>query len=219
MWFKLASNSLGKRRLNFNRAVRALLLHVVRTVPEFSHVRPAQVLVVAGEARRASRATVKPLCFEGQRLDDGQGRRKPLVKIRGRRMLYCVTLRPLFFRRSTPQARIATLLHELFHVSPAFDGTLSLARRHHLAGEAFSRTLLPLVRAYVEQCPRALWEAVCYDGEVKVWQWLEKPVAWYHPDRERVRAVYTEEQLFLGSVRMMTRSAPRRSPARRVKVH
>ena len=204
---------MSKRRLNFNRTVRALLVDAARALPAFSHIRPAQVLVVAGEARRASRATVKPLCFEGTKLEDGQGRSKPRVEVRGRPMLYCVTLRPLFFRRSTPQARIATLLHELFHISPAFDGTLSLNRRHHLAGPAFGQTLLPLVRSYLSRCPRPLWEAFSHDGEVRVWQWLEKPVAWYYPDRDKVRTRYSEEQLFMGSVRMVTR------PRAAVRVH
>ena len=87
-------------------------------VPEFSHLVPTKVLVVAGEARRASRGSVKPLAFARGKSRDHSGARKPVVRVAGRRMLYCVTLRPLFFRDARPEQRVETLLHELYHVSP-----------------------------------------------------------------------------------------------------
>ncbi len=132
-----------RRRPDFTHAVRALLEHVARTVPEFAHLEPARIVVVAGEARRASRGTVKPLCFPGGRRTDSLGRKKPLVKVHGKRMLYSITLRPLFFRRSTVRQRVATVLHELFHISPQFDGTLDHKRRHDHAGEGFEAAFRP----------------------------------------------------------------------------
>ena len=88
--------------------------------PEYRHIQPGRVLVVAGEARRGSRGTVKPLTFAKGASRDGSGVRKPVVRLNGKRMLYCITLRPLFFRSSRPSQRVETLLHELFHVSPGF---------------------------------------------------------------------------------------------------
>src|SRR2546428_10767282 len=105
------------RRPNFNNAVKALIRDVAKVMAEFQHIRPSRIMIVAGEARRASRGTVKPLAFAGAQPLDRRGRKKPLVRLKGRRMLYCITLRPLFFRASTPRSRIATLLHELFHIS------------------------------------------------------------------------------------------------------
>ncbi len=171
-------------------------------MPEFAHIRPSRILLVAGEARRASRGTVKPLCLG----ETSAGlRRKPVVKVNGKRMLYCITLRPLFFRASTPQARIGTLLHELFHVSPEFDGTLDLAHRHEQMGGNFAKALRPIVRRYLNRCPPELLAPFAHDGEVQVLQWLERPAASYVPGRDKVRKVYTEDQLFQGPVRMMTR--------------
>lgn len=181
-----------------------MIADVASRLPEFGHIRAAQILVVAGEARRASRATVKPLCFPGRTLTDRSGRCKPKVSVLGKRMLYCITLRPLFFRASTPQARVATLLHELFHISRAFDGTLDPVRRHEHAGQSFETALLPLVRRYLAECPRPLLETLAHHGEVTIWQWLEKPVASYLPGQDRVRTAYTEAQLFLGAVEMRT---------------
>ncbi|MHB8874105.1 MAG: putative metallopeptidase [Myxococcaceae bacterium] len=207
-------------RPNFTQTVRALVRDIAATMPEFSYVRPSRILVVAGEARRASRGTVKPLAFGGARSRDPAGRRKPVVRIRGRRMLYCITLRPLFFRASTPEARVATVLHELFHISRRFDGTLSTTRRHATLGDAFARRLRPLVRRYLRRCPPELFAALAYDGEVKMLQWLERPGPALPPEHARVRGVYTEEQLFTGTVRMVTRrTRPARGPRAKVRLH
>jgi hypothetical protein len=207
---------VASRLPNFNKAVRALLQDVCKTTPEFAHVRPSRILVVAGEARRASRGTVKPLMRPGPRKGE---RRKPVVKLRGRRMLYCITLRPLFFRASTPEARIGTLLHELFHISPKFDGTLDPEHRHARIGGGFAKALRPIVKRYLSRCPPELWAPFAFDGEVMVQQWLERPSAYFVPARGQGRRVYTEEQLFQGPVRMITRRTHVLRPKAKVKVH
>ncbi|HEX8441650.1 hypothetical protein [Archangium sp.] len=190
-------------------------------MPEFAHVRASRVLVIAGEARRASRGTVKPLCFRGGRSTDRTGRRKPIIRLKGKRMLYCITLRPLFFRASTPKSRIETVMHELFHMSRRFDGTLHAGRRHSVLGKEFPRRLRPLVRRYLKQCPPELLKAFAYTGELRVLQWLERPGHAYVPGTPRVRKVYTEEQLYYGIARMVTPKKPRvsRAPKPRRKEH
>jgi hypothetical protein len=199
---------VSQRRPNFNKTVRALIRDIAARMPEFSHVRASRILVVAGEARRASRGTVKPLCFRGGKSTDRSGRRKPIVRIRGRRMLYCITLRPLFFLDSRPQARVETVVHELFHLSRRFDGTLHAARRHSVLGKDFSRKLRPLVRRYLKVCPPELLAAMAHSGEVRVLQWRERPGPAVHPGSgRRVRKVYTEDQLFYGIARMVTPKA------------
>ena len=195
--------------MNLNKALRTLIRDVAAKMPEFAHVRASRILVVAGEARRASRGTVKPLCFRGGRSLDRSGRRKPVIRIRGRRMLYCITLRPLFFRASTARGRIQTVMHELFHMSRRFDGTLHAGRRHAVLGRDFHRRLMPLVRRYLKQCPPELLAALAHPGEVRVLHWLERPGPAYVPGTPRVRKVYTEEQLYYGLVRLMTRKGAR----------
>jgi hypothetical protein len=203
---------VAPRRPNLNKAVRALIRDIAARLPEFSHVKASRVLVIAGEARRASRGTVKPLCFRGGRSTDRSGRRKPIIRIKGKRMLYCITLRPLFFRASTPKSRVETVMHELFHMSRRFDGTLHAGRRHSVLGKDFPRRLRPLVRRYLKQCPKEVLAPFAYSGELKVLQWLERPGHAYIPGTPRVRKVYTEEQLFYGISRMVTLKRPH--PAR-----
>ena len=211
---------MAPRRPNFNKTVRSLIRDIAAKLPEFGHVRPGRILVIAGEARRASRGTVKPLCFRGGKSTDRTGRRKPIIRIRGKRMLYCITLRPLFFRGSSPQARVETVIHELFHMSRRFDGTLHAARRHSVLGKDFSRRLRPLVRRYLKACPPELLSELALTGEVRVLQWLERPGPAYRPGaHKRVRKVYTEDQLYYGIARMVTPKPRVSREAARAKVH
>jgi hypothetical protein len=190
-------------RPDLNRAIRALLRDVARRSPEFRHVQPSRVLVVAGEARRGSRGSVKPLTFAAGRSRDRSGLRKPVVKVGGRRILYCITLRPLFFRDARPEQRVETLLHELFHASLPFDGTLDPARRHSQMGRSFSRRFRPVVRQYLKECPRELLAPFAHHGEVRILAWLERPPAYYAPGR--ARRLYTEEQLYTATMQLLTR--------------
>lgn len=151
-------------------------------------MKASRILVVAGEARRKSRATVRALGASG----------RPRVELHGRRMLYVITLRPLFFRSSTPEQRLETVVHELYHLSAKFDGSLERSRKHSVLGlRAYRREIRPLVRRYLEQCPPELYAMLSYDGEVAVRQWLERPTR--GSDR-----TYTETSFFLGPVRMKT---------------
>jgi len=178
--------------------------------PEFAHLLPAKVLVVAGEARRASRGSVKPLTFARGKSRDAGGARKPVVRVAGRRMLYCITLRPLFFRQARPEQRIETLLHELFHVSSSFDGTLDPARRHARLGPTFDRAFRPVVRRYLRQCPPEVLAPFAHHGPVRVLAWLERPPATHAAGRSR--RVYTEEHLYTATVQMLTPRRHRRAP-------
>jgi hypothetical protein len=153
---------------------------------------------------------VKPLAFARGKSRDPSGARKPVVRVEGRRMLYCVTLRPLFFRDSRPEQRIETLLHELYHVSPAFDGTLDPARRHARLGPKFTRTFRPLLRRYLRGCPPEVLAPFAHHGPVRILAWLERPPATHA--RGRSRRLYTEEQLYTVTLPMLTRARHRVPP-------
>ena len=176
-------------RPNATLLCRRVVADLARKLPELAHVRPSRILFVAGEARRGSRATVKPL----------GGKSRPQVILQGRRALYCITLRPKFFRSSTPEERVATLLHELLHISPRFDGTLSPERRHQqLPGSRFAALLEPLLKRYLACAEPQLLLALSHDGEVRARQWLERPTG------RSTSRVYTEADLFFGPVEMIT---------------
>lgn len=184
-----------------------LIRDVARQLEELAHVKADRVLVVAGEARRKSRATVRPMRFqETATLRSHDGRLlKPKVVFKGREILYVITLRPLFFRTASAEKRIETILHELFHVSRRFDGTLDPDRRHSSLDAAdFERSLRPIVKRYLARCPQDLLDRLGVDGEVLVRHWLEKPPRAFKPG-SRQRRRYEDRHTFLGPVRMITR--------------
>ncbi len=197
---------------NVTLAVKRLVRDLAARLPELSHVRASRLLVVAGEARRASRATIRPAHFKETRQRTGAGARtKPLVRVKGRKILYVVTLRPLWFLDSTPRERVATIVHELYHVSARFDGTLHRARRHsRLPLAEYERRVAALVDRYLSVAPEEVVAPFAAEGLVRARMWLERPTASYRLDDYRGRRVYTEKQLFVGVVEMRTRSGRRR---------
>lgn len=199
-------------RLNVTLAVKRLMRDVAARLPELSHVRAARVLVVAGEARRASRATIRPAHYRETRARKGSGARvKPLIRVKGRKVLYVVTLRPLWFLESTARERIATILHELYHASTRFDGTLHRGRRHsRLPHASYNRRIRALLERYLAVAPDDIVAPFSTNGIVRARMWLERPAGSYPGEEYRGRRVYTERQLFYGPVRMVTRR--RRAP-------
>jgi hypothetical protein len=196
-------------------AVKRLIRDLAARLPELAHVKPARVLVVAGEARRASRATIRPAHFRETRARGGRGgRRKPLIRIQGRKILYVITLRPLWFRGSTPEQRVSTVLHELYHASERFDGTLHRGRVHaRLPRPRYDRRIRALRDRYLASAPPRVVAPFSHRGVVKVRMWLERPGGYFRVGAYAGRRTYTERQLFYGLMPM--RDAEAATPSRR----
>jgi len=195
-------------RLNVTLAVKRLVRDAAARLPELGHVDASRLLVVAGEARRASRATIRPLGT------GGRGEAAPRVRVRGRDIRYVITLRPLWFLDSTPEARVETVLHELWHVSTRFDGRLHGGRRHSaLPAASFNRRVRALRDRYLALAPDEVLAPFAHHGLARARMWLERPAA-ARRDGGPERRLYTERQLFYGPVRMRTPAALRLPAAR-----
>ncbi|HTN53834.1 MAG TPA: hypothetical protein VML50_15600 [Anaeromyxobacter sp.] len=185
-------------------AVKRLIRDLAARLPELGHVRASRVLVVAGEARRSSRATIRPAHYGAsrRRARAWGGPVKPLIRVKGRKILYVVTLRPLWFLASAPEERIATIVHELYHASTRFDGTLHRGRRHsRLPRDRYARKVRALVRRYLALGPEEVVAPFGHTGVVRARMWLERPAS-YRAGEYAGRRLYTERQLFYGLVRM-----------------
>ncbi len=180
-------------------AVKRLIRDVARRLPELGHVRASRVLVVAGEARGTSRATIRP----GNVGPARGGVRRRFIRVRGRRVLYVITLRPLWFAASTPEERVATILHELYHASTRFDGTLHRGRRHErLPRASYDRKVQTLLGRYLARAPEEILAPFAREGEVKVRMWLRLPRAAEGSGRD---ALDVDEHLFHGFLPMRAR--------------
>jgi len=163
--------SLVAKWPNITLSVKRLIRDVAHRLPEFAHVRAGRMLVVAGEARGTSRASVGP-----GKVGPASGRRRRFIRVRGRSMLYVVTLRPLWFLASSPEERVATILHELYHVSTRFDGSLHRGRRHaKLPRRAYDRKVNLLLGRYLARAPEEVLAPFAREGVVKVLMWLRLP--------------------------------------------
>jgi predicted metallopeptidase len=194
---------------NITLAVKRLVRDLAARLPELEHVKASRILVVAGEARRNSRATIRPAHFGAtrRRAAGGSGPVKPLVRVKGRKILYVITLRPLWFVASTPEQRLATIVHELFHVSARFDGTLHRGRRHsRLPLARYNERVRKLVRRYLAVAPREVVAPFGLEGVGRARMWLERPSS-FREDEYSGRRVYTEAQLFYGLVEMKRNKA------------
>ena len=211
-WRSICSDVVH-RRPNLTLAVKRLVRDVALRLPEFAHVRASRVLVVAGEARRNSRATIRPAHFGTTRRPRGDGGAvKPLVRVKGKKILYVITLRPLWFVSSSPEERVGTILHELYHTSKRFDGTLHRGRRHtSLPLRQYNRRIRRLLTRYVAEAPAEMLAPFAHQGEVRVRMWLEGPGS-FQGEEYAGRRLYTEQQLFYGIAVMRgpERARPRR---------
>ena len=95
------------------------------------HVDASRVLFICAAARRGARASIRPLTLGGHppRYRDGDWE-KPQIWIDQRPALYEIALRPRYFLDARPEDRARIICHELWHISPRFDGTLACDRRH-----------------------------------------------------------------------------------------
>ena len=149
---------------DFCASVRRLADDVRLRSSELAHVRTDQVIFAITQARNGRahglQARVTPLRFHGGRLT----RRHRGVEfqiqrhiVAGREMLYLMTFCLPRFLNQPFEDKFVTIFHELFHISPAFDGDL---RRHegrctmHTASRrGYDERMAALARAYLASGP------------------------------------------------------------------
>ncbi len=121
--------------LDFTGRMEALVADIVRRLPAFEHIDPDRLLLAVSRARRGGLsgtfARIYPLRFEGgvSRWTRRAGRtlqtyEMPPVLHGGREILYIITFLLPRFQNLPFEAKLATVIHELYHVGPACDGDI-----------------------------------------------------------------------------------------------
>lgn len=120
---------------NFTHHIRVLCVDLSQRLPELTHIDMGRVAVRFCQARRrvhyGIHASLTPLRFQGgERTCQKRGRTYGVERLydsAGREMLYLLSFYlPRFLERPFEE-KLATVVHELWHIGPAFDGDL---RRH-----------------------------------------------------------------------------------------
>jgi len=132
-----------ERGFDFTAHVRRLASDMVGRVPELSHIDLARVAFSFAQARKrvdyGMQASLTPMRFEqGSLTTFRRGRRWTVQRVlddAGTEMLYILTLYLPRFMDQPFDEKIATVLHELWHISPDFNGDI---RRH--AGRCYAHS-------------------------------------------------------------------------------
>lgn len=118
---------------NFTDHVRRICEHMTIALPELAHIDLGQVAISFAQARsrvaHGIQATLTPMRFEsGALISLHRGRRYTVQRLydrtTGREILYILTIYvPRFFCHPLRE-KLATIVHELWHISPEFNGDL-----------------------------------------------------------------------------------------------
>lgn len=120
---------------NFTASMRSLCVHACAAVDELAHIQMDQVAVGFRQARKAVahglQASLTPMRFEGGATEVVKRGRlwqtQRIVSPAGHEILYLLNFYLPRFLDQPFEEKLTTVFHELWHISPAFDGDL---RRH-----------------------------------------------------------------------------------------
>ncbi len=116
---------------DFTGNMTMLAEDIIKIHPEFGHINLKNILVAVSPSngsRNGVVAKLRPLRFEGgskMRLVRGIKYIAPEVSIGGNEILYIIYFHlPRFLNHGNQRNKLATVLHELYHISPLFNGDI-----------------------------------------------------------------------------------------------
>lgn len=154
--------------VDLSRLFADLCRDAAQRVPELGHVDPERILFALSRSRAAGShglfARIVPLRFAAgaEEWQRRRGRyretwRLPRLQHEGRDILYLIQVLVPRFLRLSRREKLATLFHELYHVSPRFDGDLrrfpgrNFAHGH--SRKAFQQQVEGLLDSYLATAP------------------------------------------------------------------
>jgi hypothetical protein len=151
--------------LNLTGELERLIQHITARTPELQHIAPERVLVCVSTGRTTlggSLAKIHPLRFAGgeKSLQTRRGRRNilctmPTIMHQGEEMLYVIYFLIPRFLELPFREKLITIFHELYHISPDFDGDIRrFPGRNYAHGsstKSYNAYMGRLVDLYLEQ--------------------------------------------------------------------
>lgn len=126
---------MSRKGFNFTGRMRDVVQDMIDRLPELAHIDQRRIAMGFAQARKRTRhgvfATLTPMRFEGGSLTTK--RRGKLYTVQrvfdgeGREFFYILSFYLPRFMEVDLSEKLVTILHELWHISPQFDGDL---RRH-----------------------------------------------------------------------------------------
>jgi hypothetical protein len=158
---------------DFTGAVRVVCADMTARLPELRHVDASRVAIGLRPTRHrlphGVYATLTPLRFAGgQDCEVRRGRRyriQPLVNALGGDFLYLLSFYLPRFLDLSLEGKLSTIIHELWHIGPQFDGDL---RRHEGRCYAHGRSQ----RAYDAEMDRLAQQWLAADPPAHMYEFL-----------------------------------------------
>lgn len=147
--------------LNLTAELERLVADIVGRVEELRHIDPQRVLVCVSSTRgggiHGTYAKIHPLRFPGgeRTMEMQRGSRRltctmPAITHRDTEMLYVIYFLVPRFLNLTLQEKLITVFHELYHISPAFDGDIRRFAGKNFAHGSSRKRFDTLVAALVD---------------------------------------------------------------------
>ena len=149
---------------HFTRAMEVFCRDITHRLDEFQHIRMDHVAVTYAQARsnvpHGMQAKLTPLRLEGGTTTTRQSGRDWVVQRLfdgDREMYYILTFYLPRFMNQTFQEKLITVFHELYHISPHFDGDLRRMEgryyMHSQSEKAYDQYMAVLVQKYLALKP------------------------------------------------------------------
>lgn len=151
--------------LNLTGELERLITDLTRQVPEFRHIEPQQLLVCISTTRNGgihgTYAKIHPLRFPtgAKTTTKKRGRRTftctmPTINHRGAEIFYIIYFLVPRFLNLTLREKLITVFHELYHISPCFDGDIRrFPGRNYAHGSStktYNAMMAKLVDSYLD---------------------------------------------------------------------
>jgi hypothetical protein len=147
--------------LNLTAELERLIADIAAQVEEFHHIDPRRLMVCVNSSRNSLHGTfakIHPLRFHGGELTRvvKKGRSHfacimPEVSHNGIDMLYVIYFTLPRFMDRPLQEKLVTIFHELYHISPAFDGDIRRFPGRNFAHGSSAKKYNLLMAALVEK--------------------------------------------------------------------
>jgi hypothetical protein len=148
--------------LNLTAELERLIADIAAKHEAFSHIDPSRLLVCVNFTRSVTShglfARIHPLRFPEGRVDQTVRRGRstlrctmPEVSHQGVEIFYVIYFMIPRFLDRTFQAKLVTIFHELYHISPLFDGDIRRFPGRNFAHGSSTKKYNSLMERYVDE--------------------------------------------------------------------
>jgi predicted metallopeptidase len=192
----------GAAAFDFNREYMSVVRDVARACEEFGHIDADRIAVSYSMAKTSAKhglqAKIYPLRFEGgarEKSSKGYKFTIPPVFYDGVEIFYIISFCIPRFLNLSISEKLETIIHELFHISPRFNGDirrLSMGSKaaHGSSHEIFDRFVAKIVKRYLYSGSRSLLPKFLYMDYKK----LKQAYAEIRLEKLKIPKIITEKE-------------------------